>query len=150
MKPHQVKGPYLVYLLHFHAVQVSHYAGITTPQRLDARMREHAAGRGAGATAAACQAGLSWSLAATFITNNRVIEKKIGSLRDLPGACPVCRGQPPLATFRPTKMAASGNWRPRSFRELPALGPTQARATPETEKGELRRQAPPFLSFGQS
>lgn len=104
----KIPGPFVVYMLHFaHPVEPLHYVGITTPARLDARMREHAAGRGSKTTAAACIAGLTWTLTATWHTEDRSLEKKIGGLRPLSGVCPYCRGQPPIRNYRPTKMAGA-------------------------------------------
>lgn len=147
----KIKGPFTVYLLHFaHAVNPAHYVGITTPSRLSHRMREHAAGRGAELTAAACALGLTWSLAATWETEDRSLEKKIGGLRPLSGVCPICRGQPPIRNYVPTKMAGTSPFRPQAFEDHLALSVTSTDAPPVTKKGKKLRLPPLFLHFGQT
>lgn len=58
----------LVYLLHFDSRigRSLHYMGITREDRLEARMREHAAGHGAALTARACALNIGWTVVATW------------------------------------------------------------------------------------
>lgn len=110
---------WVVYLLHFESPTLgsAHYVGITTPPRLPARMREHAAGRGSRATATACALGLSWKLARTWPTQFRALEARMRDHPGLDALCPVCQGQPGLTDYRPTKNAATREW-PRFARSL--------------------------------
>ena len=98
-----------VYLLHFldHKREPHHYVGITSHDRLDARMREHQAGRGSRVTAAVAARGAAFDLAKIFTTYNPALETSLIALGlKLRVICPVCRGEPPLQTYRPTKRAA--------------------------------------------
>ncbi|MEV4887877.1 hypothetical protein AB0K48_00610 [Nonomuraea sp. NPDC055795] len=94
-----------VYLLHFaqpyrHA---RHYLGWTTD--LQARLAEHAAGRGARLLAVVRDAGITWTLARTWPGNRareRALKRQGGSAR----RCPLC-GVQPRACATPTHAVAS-------------------------------------------
>jgi len=98
-----------VYLLHWQdgTRQAQHYVGITDHSRIDARMREHQAGRGALRTAALASNGRGFALARIFTTYNRELETTLIDQGDaISKLCPVCRGATPLENYRPTKRAA--------------------------------------------
>lgn len=147
----KIPGPFVVYLLHFaHPVVAHHYIGITTPPRLDARMREHAAGRGSELTAAACRLGLEWCLAATFQTEDRSLEKSLASLRSAKSWCPICRGAPPIRNYKPTKMAATSLWQPSSKALLERLSLASIETSKPMKKGKQSDHSPLSLNFGQT
>ncbi len=108
MRPKRVKipSPFTVYLLHIaHPVEPLHYVGITTPRRIQARMREHASGLGSLLTATACRLGLPFSLSETWETEDRRLEQQMIALRPKSSLCRVCRGERAIQSFLPTKMA---------------------------------------------
>lgn len=143
---------YVVYLLHFHGPPSvnAHYVGISTPTRLLARMREHAAGRGSKATSAACRLGLTWCLARTFETRNRRLETRLQQHPGLDALCPVCRGQSPIQEYRPTKNAATREW-PHSTRVLTeALSFGKRSPLSGDEKGGEAEALPLFPSHRQA
>ncbi len=147
----KIPGPFVVYLLHFaHPVHPAHYVGITTPKRLPARMREHAAGRGSLVTTAACTLGLEWSLAATFHTEDRTLEKKLAGLRPASSWCPICRGEPPIRDYQPTKMAATLEWRPDALGFKNSVEFRNTTFPQSQKKGPKRRLQSLSLFFGQS
>lgn len=153
MKPKVMKipGPFTVYLLHFHhAVDPHHYIGITTPQRLDGRMKEHAAGRGSATTAEACVLGLKWSLAATFETEDRNLEKKLASLRSAKTWCPICRGAPPIRNYQPTKMAPMQSWGPSETELYQSLHLAKGGPSKPMKKGTKPEPVPLSLLRGQT
>lgn len=116
--------PWIIYLLHFDVVTGSkHYVGITEPPRLDARMREHASGRGSKTTAEACALGLTWKLAATFPTDDRSLEQKLQNYPRLDMFCPVCFGRPAIRQYRPSKKGSHTKWDPSDEKLLVSLKP---------------------------
>jgi predicted GIY-YIG superfamily endonuclease len=99
------QGPWAVYLLHF-AQPVNgqrHYVGITTCDRLGARMIEHTTGRGAKLTAAACRAGTAWRLAHVWRTADAGLEGELITRREARQLCPVCRRISTGVGYSPTK-----------------------------------------------
>lgn len=79
-----------VYLLHFDRpyAHAAHYTGWAAD--LDARLAEHAAGRGARLLAVVAGAGISWRLARTWVgsrTRERGLKRQGGASR----RCPICR-----------------------------------------------------------
>lgn len=88
-----------VYLLHFTVPyrHARHYTGWTAD--LDARLAEHAAGRGARLLAVVQQAGIGWSLARTWPgtrSRERALKRQGGASR----RCPLCGVRP--AALSPT------------------------------------------------
>jgi predicted GIY-YIG superfamily endonuclease len=89
-----------VYLLHFHRPyrHARHCLGWTAD--LDARLTEHAAGRGARLLAVITQAGIGFTLARTWPgtrTRERQLKRQGGASR----RCPLC-GIHPRTTRQPT------------------------------------------------
>ncbi len=78
------------YLLHFDAPyrHARHYLGSTSD--LEARLAEHAAGRGARLLEVITAAGISWELARTW-PGGRVDERRLKRQKSAPRLCPVCR-----------------------------------------------------------
>lgn len=102
---HDQDGRFTVYLLHFQQLVNGHrhYIGITTYERLGARMIEHTTGRGAKLTQEACRRGTAWRLAAYWRTDRRDLERRLDTLKDAPPACPVCRKLSSGVGYSPTK-----------------------------------------------
>lgn len=99
---------YAVYLLHWNDGQgrAEHYVGITRHARVHARCREHATGQGASKTAALGRSGTPFDLARIFTTYNPQLEQtliRIGAR--LRFVCPICKGEKPLSSYRPTQRA---------------------------------------------
>lgn len=86
----------LVYLLHFdrRLHHAGHYLG--TAADLDARLAEHAAGRGARLTQVLAGLGIGWRLARTW-EGGRRLERKLKARKSAPRLCPICRGRPSRA-----------------------------------------------------
>ena len=80
-----------VYLLHLDAPGVGHarhYSGWTTD--LEARLAEHAAGRGARLLAVARSAGVGWTLARTWPGASRARERQLKRQGGASRRCPLC------------------------------------------------------------
>ncbi len=80
-----------VYLLHFstplgHAKHYTRWAG---PGRLDQRLAEHAAGRGARLLEVVREAGITWQLARTW-TGGRRRERQLKKQGGASRRCPLC------------------------------------------------------------
>lgn len=87
--------PGVIYLIHFDEPykHAKHYLGWTTD--LDARLTEHAAGRGANLMKVIKDAGIGWQVARTWL-GDRHLERKLknwGVARNK--RCPLCRGDLP-------------------------------------------------------
>lgn len=88
-----------VYLLHFDTPykHARHYIGWTAD--LDARLAEHASGRGARLLAVVHAAGITWTLARTWTggrTRERAIKRQGGASR----CCPTCGVRPRIGGTR--------------------------------------------------
>ncbi len=83
----------VVYLLHFNSPihHVQHYMGSTTVGRLETRMAEHAAGRGAALTAEAVKRGIGWQIACTWLTDDRTFEQRRKKIRKYSRQCVICQ-----------------------------------------------------------
>lgn len=140
---------YTVYMLHWHndGLDPHHYVGITVADRLTDRMREHASGRGANLTARLAAEGQPFDLAKIWYTNNPQTENSIHNLGAcLKLFCPVCQGQKPISTHRPTKKAAGLLPPLRSQKMLLALDTTAGHQTYRQKKeSAAEADAPPFL-----
>ncbi len=122
---------YTVYLLHFtdREGDASHYVGITTADRLDDRMREHASGRGSRRTAALLARTGAFHLTRLIKTYNQAVEQVWISLGPrVARHCPLCRGKPPLRSYTATK---------RALGLLPALSSTKLLTALHTTNNEL-------------
>lgn len=80
------------YLLHFNSPfgHARHYLGFASPGRLEQRLAEHAAGRGAKLTGYVKAAGITWTLARVWEDGTRTDERRMkqsGHSR----RCPLCR-----------------------------------------------------------
>lgn len=82
-----------VYLLHFDQPygHARHYLGWTLD--LDARLAEHAAGRGARLLAVAQAAGVTWQLARTW-QGGRARERQLKNQGGASRRCPLCGVRP--------------------------------------------------------
>jgi hypothetical protein len=133
-------GPGTVYLLHFDVPyrHARHYLGWA--RDVEARLAEHAAGRGARLTAVVSGAGIGWVLARTW-PGGRVLERSLKRHHHAPRLCPLCASEagagpgqspvepglaPGLPTDREQLLAAAvttGSGRPRrSLADLAATG----------------------------
>lgn len=95
---------YAVYLLCFPGAPEGpdHYVGITTPERVQARMQEHRSGRGAKRTKLACERGETWFHTLTLHTCCRDLEQRLQRYENVTALCPRCaRGLdfPPLTAY---------------------------------------------------
>ncbi len=88
-------GPGTVYLLHFDRpyAHARHYLGWTHPGGLDARLAEHAAGRGARLLHVVAGAGIGWTLARTW-TGTRARERALKLQGGASRRCPLCGVRP--------------------------------------------------------
>lgn len=88
-----------VYLLHFASRygHAGHYLGWAAD--VDARLAEHAAGRGARLLAVVRAAGIGWQLARTW-RGGRRLERRIKTLGGLARVCPLCRPGTRWGEFR--------------------------------------------------
>lgn len=91
--PQPDSQPGTVYLLHFDRPyrHARHYTGWASD--LDARLTEHAAGRGARLTAVIRQAGIGWTLARTW-HGDRARERQIKKTGGASRYCPMCGVRP--------------------------------------------------------
>ena len=64
-----------------------HYTGWAAD--LDARLREHASGRGARMLAAAAERGISWRVTRTW-AGDRALERRLKRWKNAPELCPIC------------------------------------------------------------
>ena len=87
------KPQIVVYLLHFDSPihHVQHYMGSTMLGRLEERMAEHAAGRGAALTAEAVKRQIGWSVAATWLVADREFERRRKKIRKYARNCTICQ-----------------------------------------------------------
>jgi predicted GIY-YIG superfamily endonuclease len=140
---------YTVYMLHWRndGLDPHHYVGITTPNRLQDRMREHASGRGANLTARLASEGQPFDLAKIWYTSNAAFEETVHQLGAcLKLFCPVCKGQQPISTHQPTKKAAGLLPPLRSQKMLLALDTKAGHETYFQKKGsDAEAAAPPSL-----
>lgn len=82
----------MVYLLHFSAPisdkhTCQHYLGFA--HDLDARLAEHAAGRGARLTQVALERGITWECVRTW-PGDRSAERRLKHRKSSPRLCPIC------------------------------------------------------------
>lgn len=98
----------MIYELHFerpispeHSCQ--HYLGWAPDEGLDARLAEHAAGRGARLTQVALERGIRWVLARTW-RGTRADERRLKQQKNGRRLCPVCAGGEPVIE-RPRRRA---------------------------------------------
>lgn len=136
-----------VYLLHWHdwRDQAHHYVGLTEHSRIEARMREHQAGRGALQTAVIAAAGIEFDLARIFTTYNRELERTlIAHGRAVSKLCPVCLGAQALRHYRPTKRAAGLLPPLSSLSSLAAVNMKPGRETLTPEKKGRAEAATPL------
>lgn len=84
-----MKNQGTIYLLHFSEPykHAAHYMGFT--QDLSARLAEHAGGTGARLLQVITEAGLSFSLARTWI-GSRKTERSLKNRKATPRLCPLC------------------------------------------------------------
>ncbi len=82
-----------IYLLHFEQPyqHARHYLGWA--ENLDARLADHAAGRGARLLAVVQSAGIEWRLARTW-EGTRARERQIKRMGGLSRSCPLCGVRP--------------------------------------------------------
>lgn len=106
-------GRLAVYLLHFEQPVngLSHYVGITSFERLGARMIEHTTGRGARLTSSACQVGVAWRLAHVWRTDQAALETTLIGMAERPSICPVCRQVSRGIPYRPTRKGGAAKRR---------------------------------------
>ncbi len=107
-------APWVVYILCYpeQPLHARHYIGITTPARLQDRLREHRTGRGARTTAKLNRNSNAFYLAGTLPATTRRTERRLIKHHRESAICPrcllnqfidihrVCPQRPPL---RPTK-----------------------------------------------
>ena len=84
----------MIYLLHFRrpiapAHPCRHYLGYADD--LAARLREHAAGRGARLTRVALERGIAWEVTRTW-PGDRAAERRLKRRKEAPALCPLCQG----------------------------------------------------------
>lgn len=92
------RGPQgTVYLLHFQRPyrHARHYLGITTD--LNARLADHAAGRGARLMEVISAAGIGFTLARTW-QGTRALERQLKNRHNSGRLCPICRAEQRAAT----------------------------------------------------
>lgn len=88
-----------IYLLHFEQPyqHARHYLGWA--EQLDARLADHAAGRGARLLAVVQSAGITWRLARTW-EGTRARERALKRMGGLSRRCPLCGVRPATAAER--------------------------------------------------
>lgn len=81
-----------IYLLHFDRPvgHAWHYLGSCETDRLHARMREHQHQRGAALTRRASQLGIGFSLARTWLEEDRSHERRLKRRGHMSDLCPLC------------------------------------------------------------
>jgi hypothetical protein len=86
-----------VYLLHFDRPyrHARHYLGWCRAGRLDERLAEHRAGRGARLMAVIKDAGIGFELARTW-PGPRALERRLKNCHNTPRKCPLCGVTPRL------------------------------------------------------
>ncbi len=82
----------MVYLIHFSTPihHAKHYIGFCEDTRLDARLREHDAGRGARLTQVARERGRELVLARVWKRKGRKFERALKNRKNAPRYCPLC------------------------------------------------------------
>jgi hypothetical protein len=85
----------VIYLLHLDrrlnpAHPCRHYLGWCDD--LAARLRAHAAGRGARLTQVALERGIAWEVARTW-PGDRAAERRLKRRKEAPALCPLCAGE---------------------------------------------------------
>jgi len=101
--------PQTVYLLHFDRPyrHARHYLGVTTD--LNARLAQHAAGRGARLMEVITAAGIGFTLARTW-HGSRSLERQLKNRHNSVRLCPICRAAantvPPAAKGSGQRQAA--------------------------------------------
>lgn len=93
----------LVYLLCFDPAPDTreHYVGITTPERLYARMGEHRCGRGALQTRRLMEQGRGFTLARLWPTQKPELEAELINFAHKETLCPICSGEPTQIYYGP-------------------------------------------------
>ena len=86
-------GSHLCYLLHFEREKRGklHYFGVTTAERLDKRMLEHARGEGASITRHLVRQGVGFYLARVFPGRGYEYEQAVKASGRIKALCPICR-----------------------------------------------------------
>jgi predicted GIY-YIG superfamily endonuclease len=95
-----------IYLLHFSKryKHAGHYSGWT--QNLEARLAEHASGRGARLLEVVKEAGITWQLARTW-TGDRYLERRLKQ-KGAAARCPICQARKVVSTL------VTKDWRHRA------------------------------------
>lgn len=85
---------FAIYLLHFDEPvgRAQHYLGSAKVQRLHDRMLEHACGIGSSLTAELVRSGYGFTLAATWCTSSRDLERTLKRGGHLARFCAICQG----------------------------------------------------------
>lgn len=85
----------MIYLLHFDRAWkgVRHYIGYCSDDRLEARMAEHAAGRGASLTAEMMRQGIGFTVARIYPQLDRTAERRMKNASHYGKRCPICNPQ---------------------------------------------------------
>jgi predicted GIY-YIG superfamily endonuclease len=98
------RPPGTVYMLHFDAPygHARHYTGWT--RDLDARLADHAAGRGARLIAVITAAGIGFTVART-VPGDRTLERAIKRDGGATRYCPVCTPRPRNGKWTPKEAA---------------------------------------------
>lgn len=124
-------APWTIYTLHFEPPcgRFQHYTGITRADRLEKRMAEHAAGRGARLTARAIAGGSTIFLAAQQPCYNAQDEKRLKHKGNARTRCPFC--SPQLEMFREMCVVSRPSPKPGApaptFLDFPGTAPRHSR-----------------------
>lgn len=83
----------MVYLLHFDRPykHARHYMGYCRDDRLEERLAEHVAGRGARLMEVVTNAGISFTLARTWENAARADERRMKNQGGASRRCPICK-----------------------------------------------------------
>lgn len=81
-------------MLHFDTPlqHARHYLGYARDGRLEERLEEHRAGRGARLMEVCRERDITWRLVRTW-PGGRDVERKLKNRKNAPRLCPVCRAQ---------------------------------------------------------
>jgi hypothetical protein len=115
-----------IYLIHFTQTAAGpiHYVGSTPTRRLEIRLRQHATGTGANATAKAVDRGAVLWLARRWQSQSRELERRLKANGHFRKLCPICSGRLDLiGKEKPRRLVGSrlakSTWRPLGYkREL--------------------------------